>query len=304
MSRGIVAVLVTGTAGVNSPHDCSASGRLVADRIRPVRATPPRCAAPMDSRAGQYARKVARPPSCSSSSTTMPRPPLFGLSVQTIYRQTMLHHPIDRHVDNGSSRLSRALWAIASSLTPRGHAGKLVFDSKRCAGCHSGTDFTDDRVHDVGTIGASSGQGSGTTLAGINTPTLEGLWLSAPYLHNGSLATLAEVLADVTHMRSELTAPSKADLEAYLLQIDANSESPRLAQAQAQGNAQSATYRVNVRRQMDHDRHARRRSDRCALLPLERRRPQFRRDLLERGRHGQPRDRGGSGTGEHGPLHD
>ena len=28
------------TAGVNSPHDCSASGRLVADRIRPVRATP------------------------------------------------------------------------------------------------------------------------------------------------------------------------------------------------------------------------------------------------------------------------
>ena len=99
-------------------------------------------------------------------------------------------------------------------------------------------------MHDVGTIGASSGQGSGTTLAGINTPTLEGLWLSAPYLHNGSLAMLAEVLADVTHMRSELTAPSKADLEAYLLQIDTNSESPRLAQAQAQGNAQSATYRV------------------------------------------------------------
>ena len=52
----------------------------------------------------------------------------------------------------------------------------------------------------------------------------------------------ADKLPDVTHMRSELTTPSKADLEAYLLQIDANSESPRLAQAQ--GNAQSATYRV------------------------------------------------------------
>ena len=171
----------------------------------------------------------------------MPRPPLFGLPVQTIYRQTMLHHPIDPMLITAALDCP-SLWAIASSLTPRGHAGKLVFDSKRCADCHSGTDFTDERVHDVGTIGASSGQGSGTTLAGINTPTLEGLWLSAPYLHNGSLATLAEVLADVTLMRSELTAPSKADLEAYLLQIDANSESPR--RAQAQGNAQSATYRV------------------------------------------------------------
>ena len=210
----------------------------------------------------------------------MPRPPLFGLPVQTIYRQTMLHHPIDPMLITAALDCP-SLWAIASSLTPRGHAGKLVFDSKRCADCHSGTDFTDERVHDVGTIGASSGQGSGTTLAGINTPTLEGLWLSAPYLHNGSLATLAEVLADVTLMRSELTAPSKADLEAYLLQIDANSESPR--RAQAQGNAQSAHLPGDVRRQMDHDRHARRRSDRCALLPLERRRPQFRRDLLDRG---------------------
>ena len=93
---------------------------------------PPRCAAPMDSRAGQYARNVARPPSCSSSSTTMPRPPLFGLPVQTIYRQTMLHHPIDRHVDNGSSRLSEPCGPSRPRL-PRGATPGSSFSTANAA---------------------------------------------------------------------------------------------------------------------------------------------------------------------------
>ena len=93
---------------------------------------PPRCAAPMDSRTGQYARNVARPPSCSSSSTTMPRPPLFGLPVQTIYRQTMLHHPIDRHVDNGSSRLSEPCGPSRPRL-PRGATPGSSFSTANAA---------------------------------------------------------------------------------------------------------------------------------------------------------------------------
>src|SRR5690349_8463178 len=66
-----------------------------------------------------------------------------------------------------------------------------------CSGCHSGSDFTDSAsgvLHDVGTIKASSGKRLGGTLTGIDTPTLKGVWDTAPYLHDGSAATLLDVL--------------------------------------------------------------------------------------------------------------
>ena len=53
---------------------------------------------------------------------------------------------------------------------------------------------------------------------GLNTPTLKGLWFSAPYLHHGGAATLAEVLENPIHMGGALTTRERADLEAYLLQ--------------------------------------------------------------------------------------
>ena len=108
-------------------------------------------------------------------------------------------------------------------LTETGQAGKLVFAQMGCSVCHAGTDFTDEKIHDVCTVDASSGQGSGAPLAGINTPTLKGLWQSAPYLHNGSLGTLSEVLDGAEHMGGALTEQEKADLKAYLLQIDGSS---------------------------------------------------------------------------------
>ena len=110
--------------------------------------------------------------------------------------------------------------ASDGSLTAAGLTGRTVVRDKGCARCHAGADFTDDLMHDVGTIAPSSGQASGAPLAVINTPTLRGLWLSAPYLHDGSLATLAAVLDGSTHMGGALTGEEKSALEAYLLQID------------------------------------------------------------------------------------
>lgn len=110
------------------------------------------------------------------------------------------------------------------SLTSAGLAGKVVFANRGCAACHSGPDFTDDLKHDVGTQQPSSGLGIGISLDGVgfNTPTLKGLWLTAPYLHSGRAATLVEMLDDPTHMGETLAAQEKSDLEAYLLQIDDN----------------------------------------------------------------------------------
>ena len=114
------------------------------------------------------------------------------------------------------------------SLTAAGRAGRRVFAGKGCAACHAGADFTDDGMHDVGTHDASSGLGRGTSLdgVGLNTPTLKGLWLGAPYLHNGGVATLGAVLDNPAHVGGALTDGERAVLEAYLLQMDDNESGP------------------------------------------------------------------------------
>ena len=114
------------------------------------------------------------------------------------------------------------------SLTQAAARGKALFDGAGCASCHSGPGFTDSAfgaLHDVGTFGAGSGQASGGVLTGIDTPTLRGLWASAPYLHDGSAATLLDVVGarnptgqhGPTHL---MTAAERQDLVAYLLSID------------------------------------------------------------------------------------
>lgn len=60
--------------------------------------------------------------------------------------------------------------------------GAEVFAEQDCGSCHSGETFSDGQTHDVGTGGE------------FVTPTLRWLWLSAPYLHDGSAPTLLDVL--------------------------------------------------------------------------------------------------------------
>ena len=113
--------------------------------------------------------------------------------------------------------------------------GRLIFESdgSGCTTCHAGPAFTDSgfespgipRLHDVGTLGDGSGARLGGTLGGLDTPTLRGLWRSAPYLHDGSAATLREVLvdrnpADEHGTTSHLTDAQLDDLVTYLLALD------------------------------------------------------------------------------------
>ena len=80
-------------------------------------------------------------------------------------------------------------------------------------------------LHDVGTLGPGSGQRLGGTLTGIDTPTLHGVWRTGPYLHDGSAATLREVLVDRNPSdqhgtTSTLSTSEIDDLVAYLLCLD------------------------------------------------------------------------------------
>ena len=98
-------------------------------------------------------------------------------------------------------------------LTPEAVLGRQLFQERGCNSCHSGPEFLDGERHDVGTVDDSSGLGLGVSLVGVGfeTPTLKGLWDSAPYLHNGAAASLEEVLANPLHGNtSGLSASQRA----------------------------------------------------------------------------------------------
>jgi cytochrome c peroxidase len=130
------------------------------------------------------------------------------------------------------------------TVTAAALRGRDVFRRQNCADCHSGPGFTDSQragLHDVGTLGVRSGSRLGGALNGLDTPTLLGLWEAAAYLHDGSAARLEDVLAHpgaAAHGgMAQLSAADRADLVAYLLQIDA-SEPPPVARPQSPTNVQ------------------------------------------------------------------
>lgn len=95
---------------------------------------------------------------------------------------------------NGQSIPRSPFRSADGSMTASGTAGQLVFNRENCATCHTpGQGFTDRTRHNVGTLRASSGQRIGAPLDGIDTPSLLGAHAGAPYFHNGSAKTLAEV---------------------------------------------------------------------------------------------------------------
>jgi len=108
------------------------------------------------------------------------------------------------------------------TLTATAETGKSIFVANDCASCHKGNGFTDSAVnvrHDIGTIvQPTSGNRLGGALDGLDTPTLRGLWLTAPYLHDGSAASLADAIA--AHGGITLSATDRSNLADYLLQID------------------------------------------------------------------------------------
>lgn len=101
-------------------------------------------------------------------------------------------------------------------------AGERVFRQQNCAACHSGTTFTNSALNvfrDVGTIKQpTSGKRLNGTLTGFDVPTLRGVWATAPYLHDGSAATLAGAIT--AHQGVTLNATDLNNLVAYLQQID------------------------------------------------------------------------------------
>ena len=98
--------------------------------------------------------------------------------------------------------------------------GQAVFDGPGgCASCHLGPQFTDanTRLHPPSEIPTDPTHASRSATKMYRTTPLRGLWQHAPYFHDGSAATLADVVERYVSAKGlSLTAQQKADLVEYL----------------------------------------------------------------------------------------
>jgi cytochrome c5 len=97
--------------------------------------------------------------------------------------------------------------------------GRLVFE-RTCASCHiggSGTDNNTGKLHAAAETGVDGAYAARTANKAYRTTPLRALWQHAPYFHDGSAATLADVVAHYNRVRSlGLTADQQRDLVEYL----------------------------------------------------------------------------------------
>jgi cytochrome c peroxidase len=144
----------------------------------------------------------------------------------------------ERLVITGPSRFDAYVTGDKSALTESEKRGLIVFTTTAsCTACHNGPNFTDNKYHALGVrqagplavdLGRFEVTKNPADQHGFKTPGLRNIEQSAPYMHDGSLATLEEVVefynkgGEHEDIRSDLIKPlnlpasQKADLVAFL----------------------------------------------------------------------------------------
>ena len=147
--------------------------------------------------------------------------------------------PGDAHDSLGTSHtgLSSDLDALAAYLasievptSPFGRdrqeidTGKEKFTALGCQACHAPPLFSDLQLHDVGTGDPAKEKNSHGRGTNFDTPSLRGVWLTAPYFHDGSAATLREVFTTGTthNIAANISEQELQALIAYLRALPIN----------------------------------------------------------------------------------
>ncbi len=128
----------------------------------------------------------------------------FGDSTISFERIAKAIATFERTTVSGNSAYDRYLAGDKSALTPQQKDGLDFFNKKgECAECHSGPNFTDEKFANIG-IGTAHpnpdpGREAITQKRGdsgrFKVPTLRDAARRAPYMHDGSERSLADVIA-------------------------------------------------------------------------------------------------------------
>lgn len=123
-----------------------------------------------------------------------------------------------------------------AALSPAAARGEVIFNGEQgeCFHCHSGYNLTSNAFKNNGTLPDDPDEGrrevtlKDSDFGKFKVPTLRNVAVTAPYMHDGSLATLSEVIeayaqggrghpkTDPTIHPLDLTEEDKADLLAFL----------------------------------------------------------------------------------------
>jgi len=144
----------------------------------------------------------------------------------------------ERTVVSNNSRFDQWLRGDADALSDAEVRGFEIFETKgKCSVCHSAPNFTDDGFHNLGLasfgdedpdLGRFGKVPLGIMKGAFKTPTLRDVALTAPYFHDGSAATLEEVVEHYVEggvvktnlspnfQPVDLSAAEQADLVAFL----------------------------------------------------------------------------------------
>jgi cytochrome c peroxidase len=148
-----------------------------------------------------------------------------------------------RSIMSGDAPYDRFVNGDRSALSADAQIGLRLFRGKgNCSACHIAPNFTDEKLHNTGIAWAAAAGGTGAFLdegrgaitgrpedrGAFKTPTLRDIDRSAPYMHDGSFASLDEVVdyynrGGNRHARLDpdvrpigLSAPEKRALIAFL----------------------------------------------------------------------------------------
>ncbi len=147
---------------------------------------------------GDFATIVTRlksdPPLAETFAVAFPATP--EISEQTIVAALSA---FERTLVSQGSRFDHWVDGDDAALTAQERDGFGLFVGKAgCAGCHGGWRFTDDGFRDIGLPGDDPGRsaivGGAPALRQFKTPGLRELEHTAPYMHDGSLKTLRDVV--------------------------------------------------------------------------------------------------------------
>jgi cytochrome c peroxidase len=166
----------------------------------------------------------------------------------TLKNVTQAIAAFERTLVTPNGRFDRYLRGDKSALGDGEKRGLILFIGKAaCSQCHNGPNLTDNRFHRLGLAAGPGPRDAGrlrvtgkeSDRACFKTPTLRNSALTAPYMHDGSLKTLSDVIdfydrgGDAVRgkspliVRLDLSAQEKADLLAFLQSLTGPLPSPQ-----------------------------------------------------------------------------
>lgn len=119
-----------------------------------------------------------------------------GIQIDSILKAIATY---ERTLVSGTAPFDRWVEGDETALPDAAKRGFALFNGKAaCSQCHTGWNLTDNAFHDIGLSTTDNGRmaitGNSSDQHAFKTPGLRNIRQRAPYMHNGSLVTLEQVI--------------------------------------------------------------------------------------------------------------